>query len=236
MPITVEIVDNSATDKSLQQVFNYFRQIDKIFSTYKKDSEISKINRREIDKKDYTLEVREVLTLSEKTKKQTNGYFNIWHNGYLDPSGLVKGLAIWNASKNLKKYGFKNFYIDAGGDVQVYGLNSQNKKWRVGIKNPFNQREIIKVLSLTNQAIATSGTYIRGEHIYNPITNVEQKEIVSLSVIAQNIYDADRFTTAAFAMGRRGIEFISSKKNLEGYMIDKDGTATFTNGFEKFVC
>jgi thiamine biosynthesis lipoprotein len=94
---------------------------------------------------------------------------------------------------------------------------------------------------VTEEGIATSGTYERGDHIYNPQGRQIPKlvrndsEVVSVTVIAKNIYDADRFATAAFAMGRNGIYFLEAKKGLEAYMIDKQGIATSTNGFSKYV-
>ena len=60
-------------------------------------------------------------------------------------------------------------------------------------------------------------------------------DIVSLTVIGSNIYEADRFATAAFAMGNKGIDFIQATTNVEGYSIDRNGVATMTSGFEKFV-
>ena len=69
--------------------------------------------------------------------------------------------------------------------------------------------EIVKKLSIENKGIATSGTYARGEHIYNPKNPSEAIEsIVSLTVIGPNIYEADRFATACFAMGKDGIYFL----------------------------
>ncbi len=236
MTVTVEIADTNVRENDIADVFGYFTYIDQTFSTYKKDSEISKINRGELVRANYSEDMNAVLKLSDETKKETNGYFDISHNGLLDPSGLVKGWAIYHAAKILSQKGFKNFYVDAGGDVQVFGLNSKGKKWRVGIKNPFNQKEIVKAVCLTDCGIATSGTYIRGQHIYNPRSNEKIEEIVNLTVIGANVYEADRFATAAFAMGRNGISFISTKQGLEGYMIDKNGIATFTKGFEKFIC
>ena len=84
--------------------------------------------------------------------------------------------------------------------------------------------------------MATSGTYIRGQHIYNPFERSQPiTEIVSLTVIGPNVYEADRFATAAFAMGRVCIDFIEQQNGLEGYMIDQDGIATLTSGFEKYL-
>jgi thiamine biosynthesis lipoprotein len=84
--------------------------------------------------------------------------------------------------------------------------------------------------------VATSGTYVRGQHIYNPkILGPLETDILSLTVIGPNIYEADRFATAAFAMGREGIVFIERRDGLEGYMIDLNGQATLTSGFERYV-
>ena len=237
MPITLEVSDLFVTEEIFNDVFDYFDYVDKKFSTYKDNSEITRINNGQLKEKDYSQDMKEVFVLCEETKKLTDGYFDIkFENGKYDPSGLVKGWAINNAAKLLKKDGFNNFYVDAGGDIEVSGKNSLGQDWRVGIKNPFNQEEIIKVVGISGAGIATSGTYIRGQHIYNPhkagrlIT-----EIVSLTVIGPNIYEADRFATAAFVMGEKGINFIENLKGFEGYMIDKNGVATMTNGFKDYV-
>jgi thiamine biosynthesis lipoprotein len=85
-------------------------------------------------------------------------------------------------------------------------------------------------------AVATSGTYERGKHIYNPKTGkTAESDIASISIIGPNVYEADRFATAAFAMGREGINFIASLLGFEGMMIDNDGVATMTDGFEKYA-
>lgn len=237
MPITVEIVDSYANKESLDNIFSYFANIEKKFSVFKNDTEISKINIGQIKEKDYSPEMKEVFALSEETKKLTDGYFDIkLKNGQYNPSGLVKGWAIYNAAKLLKKMGFNNFYVEAGGDIQAYGKNSDGVDWRVGIRNPFNKEEIIKVVSLKDVGIATSGTYIRGQHIYNPHEIDEPiTEIVSLSVIGPNVYEADRFATAAFAMGEKGIVFIEKLKGFAGYMVDKNGIATMTGGFQAYT-
>ncbi len=234
MPITVEIIDESADQSHINSVFKYFKQIDKTFSTFKKDSEISKINRGELQIENASLDVGLILKLSDQTKRETKGFFDVWNKRYLDPSGLVKGWAIQNAAEMLSKK-FDNFYVEAGGDIQFIGLNKENKKWKVGIRNPLDVKKIVKVLTVSNCGVATSGTYERGEHIYDPHTGIVQDKIISLTVIGPNIYEADRFATAAFAMGERGIQFIEEQKTLEGYMINKEGVATMTSGFENYV-
>ena len=235
MPITVEIVDSRVTEADIEKVFAYFRAVDDTFSTYKEQSEISKINRGELCEEEYSDDMKTILALSEQTKQETCGYFDIEHNGMIDPSGIVKGWAILHAAQIVKEAGFISFYIDAGGDIQVSGTKGSNP-WRIGIRNPFNRKENVKVLAVTDTGIATSGTAIRGQHIYDPHNpNMPLSDILSLTVIGPNIYEADRFATAAFAMGKRGIYFIEQLPGFEGYMIDASARATFTSGFERYV-
>jgi FAD:protein FMN transferase len=237
MPVTVEILDGAATPAVIQKVFEYFAHVDEKFSTYKTTSEITAINEGKLPREKWSEEMELIFALSEETKRATNGYFDIkTPSGRYDPSGLVKGWAIWNAAQVLKEARFKNFYVDAGGDIQPSGVNAEGKPWAVGIKNPWNEAENVKVVRATTEGVATSGIYIRGLHIYNPKKGNEPvSEIMSLTVIGPNIYEADRFATAAFAMGREGISFIEKLPGFEGYMIDKDKVATMTSGFEKYT-
>lgn len=233
MPITIDIVDNVPIN-FVDNIFNYFVGIDRRFSMYKPDSEISRVNAG-LPKDKWSEDMVLVLDLCDQTRKTTNGYFNIEHSGQLDPSGLVKGWAVSNAAKQLLNKGIKNFYIEAGGDIQAHGTSTDSKPWSVGIRNPFNISEIVKVIELCDGGVATSGTYIRGQHIYNPFSSSEIEGVKSLTVIAPDIYEADVYATAAFAMGTEGIAFIDSIKGLEGYMVGSDKTATYTRDFERFV-
>ncbi len=235
MPITLEIIDPHVTAKTFDLVYTYFKKVDDRYSTYKDTSEISRINRG-LDKRLWSREMKQVMALCEQTKQETDGYFDINHKDYLDPSGLVKGWAINKAADLLRQKGFQNFYVDAGGDIQACGHNDKGKPWRVGLRNPFNRREIIKTVAVTNKGVATSGTYIRGEHVYNPKMEYSPAdEIVAITVIGPNIYDADRFATAAFAMGNLGINFIESLDGFEAYSVDHSKMATMTSGFERYV-
>jgi thiamine biosynthesis lipoprotein len=237
MPITVELVDSHAMIGDLDSIFSYFIQVDEQFSTYKSTSEIMRINRGELSPQEYSAQMREIITLAQKTKEETNGYFDITKpDGTLDPSGIVKGWAIENAAELLRKAGYKNFFIDAGGDIQSEGVSSEGLPWSVGIRNPFNQGEIVKVIYPKGMGVATSGSYIRGNHIYNP--HAPEKPIagvVSLTVIGPNVCEADRFATAAFAMGKEGVYFIEKLSGFEAYSIDQGGVATETSGFEAYL-
>lgn len=233
MPITVTILDTKILDtrrkkEDIEKVFEYFRYVDEKYSPFKENSEVGKYNRGE----KVSEEMKLILSLSKDLNDETNGYFDIRKpDGKMDPSGVVKGWAIKNASDILRKLGYKRFFVDAGGDAEIVG-----GPWKWGIRNPFSKTEIVKTLQLSNCGIATSGTYERGQHIYNPVLKKNKiTDIVSLTVIGPNVYEADKMSTPAFAMGRYGINFIESLPGLEGYMIDKDGIATLTSGFGKYI-
>jgi FAD:protein FMN transferase len=232
MPITVDVV--GALDSCLLDwVFAYFDEVDRRFSTYKPDSEISEINQGRLVRSGYSDEMREVLALAEATKCETDGYFDIRKaDGSLDPSGIVKGWAIRNAAAILADAGVRDFFIDAGGDIQSWGKNASGEEWSVGIRNPFNETEIIKIVYPHGRGVATSGNYVRGQHIYDPhAPDAPPADIVSLTVIGPDVLEADRFATAAFAMGKLGIEFIEDMPGLEGYVVHSGGRGTLTSGF-----
>lgn len=233
MPVSVGIADEGAGPELLEPAFSHFSAVDERFSTYRADSEISGLNAGRLSMDETSGQMREILALAEKTRIESDGYFDIRKpDGSLDPSGIVKGWAIQNAARILRDAGIRNFFVDAGGDVQAEGLNEDGEVWRAGIRNPFAGNEIIKAVYLKDRGIATSGNYARGEHIYNPKHPGERTgAIVSITVIGPNVLDADRYATAAFAMGRNGIYFIEQVEGLEGFMVGADGIGTQTSGF-----
>lgn len=245
MPITVAIPDREALDRegallptpeaAAEAVFQSFREVDERFSPYKEASETSRIDRGELDPDQASLQMREVLALAEDTRRRTDGYFDVRFNGRFDPSGLVKGWAIWRAARILDDDGFVSFCIEAGGDIEVRGANDEGKPWVIGIRSPFDPSLLIRRLSLPSCGIATSGTYIRGEHIWNPKTGAPANGIASLTVIGPNVYEADRFATAAFAMGARGMEFLAGLEGFDAYMVDGAATAVYTPGFGRYL-
>ncbi len=236
MPIEIEIVGDRAQE-TLYAAFAYLVTVDERFSTYKEQSEISQINRGEVLLAAASPLMKEVFAIAQLTKQETHGYFDIMRpDGTLDPSGIVKGWAIRNTAKLIHEAGFENYFVNVGGDIALCGKNSEGEDWSVGICNPFRATEIIKVVYPRGKGIATSGSYIRGDHIYNPLAPSEVlHDILSVTVIGPDVLEADRFATAAFAMGKGGIVFINNLLDFEGYAIDSTGTATMTSGFEAYT-
>lgn len=236
MPVTIEVIGDGA-EAAIEAAFAYFRIVDARFSPFKPESEVSAYNRGEVAAGAMSAGLREVLDRCETTRWETRGYFDIRRaDGSIDPSGLVKGWAIGNAARLIAGMGLGDYCVEAGGDLQCAGRNRDGKPWRIGVRNPFNALESIKTLQPGDAGVATSGTSVRGSHIYNPHAPREElAEIIGLTVVARDVYDADRFATAAFAMGREGIAFIEATEGLEGYAVDRDGIATMTSGFQRLV-
>lgn len=237
MPITIDI-PQAPNATAFGAVFDHFSAIDRRFSPFRAESELRLYDGGDIATSALSAEMAEVLDLAATTTRETYGAFDIRRpDGRIDPSGIVKGWAIRGAAQLLSSMGFARFCIEAGGDIQTAGEGPEGP-WRVGIRNPFAPKEVIKVLSLAGGAVATSGNYIRGEHIYDPHSPAERRPggPVSLSVVADDIYEADRFATAAYAMGDEGIYLIEETPGLEGYAVGPDGTAMLTSGFRSYEC
>ncbi len=237
MPVLLEIVDANATQTDYDSIFDYLTEVDKRFSTYKDESEVSKINRHEIGENEFSNEMREVIELSKETFKATHGYFSVTTpGGSFDPSGLVKGWAIQKAAAKLALKGFKDFYLEIAGDIQTNGVTSQGKEWSIGVRNPFAREEVVKVMYPHGRGVATSGTYVRGKHLYNPHDpDHNPDDFVSLTVIGPNVYEADRYATAAFVMGKEGMQFLETLPEFEAYAIDVKGNAVMTSNFEQYT-
>jgi thiamine biosynthesis lipoprotein len=234
MPIGVDLRDTLAASDLLDAVFAWLREVDELFSTYRPDSEISRLNRGELSPDDCNPHVQQVLDACEQLRIETNGYFDARaaSAARIDPSGLVKGWSIQRAADLLDAAGVEAFAINASGDVIVRGQPQPGDPWRIGIQHPTQRDRVAAVLSAENLAIATSGTYQRGEHIFNPHIQQPPSDIVAITVIGPDLATADAYATAAYAMGPAGIHWIAHLRHYAGYCIKRDGTTISTAGFD----
>ena len=231
MPVTVQVQDASAGEELLDRVYDDFALLDQLFSPFLPGSAVSRINRGEIAVGDAGPLVAQAAELCRHYELATAGFFSAWREGRFDPSGLVKGWAIDRAASILAGAGCRDFFVDAGGDVMARGRGAGGGPWRVGIRHPVERDRVVKVVLASDLAVATSGTYEKGEHILDPHTGLPATELASLTVTGPDILAADVYATAAFAMGRRGVEFVASLPGYEALAITPDLRGISTPGF-----
>ena len=117
----------------------------------------------------------------------------------LDLGAVAKGLAVDMAARELQL--FKNYSVDAGGDLYLGGLNPDGQPWSVGIRHPRIDGELIEAIRISDRAVCTSGDYERGRHILDPRTAAAAGEVASVTVVADTAVLADAMATAAFVLG-----------------------------------
>src|SRR5207248_3932894 len=107
--------------------------------------------------------------------------------------------------------------INAGGDIRVRGRPTPAPYWRVGIRHPFLRDKAAAVVAATDLAIATSGAYERGAHIVDPHTGRPPGGILSVTVVGPDLATADAYATAAYAMGRAGVDGAARRPRVRGH-------------------
>jgi thiamine biosynthesis lipoprotein len=236
MPIVVDLRDDLGEDP-VEELFEWLRLVDAVFSTYKADSDISRLNRGEIDLDAAHPDVREVLARCDELRLETGGYFDVRAASPasgVDPSGLVKGWSVERGASILERAGGSSFAISAGGDIVVRGGALPDSCWRIGIEHPKRQDAVAQVVELADASVATSGTYARGEHVLDPHTGRPSEGLLSVTVVGPDLGTADAYATAAFAMGARGPHWTARlPRGYEAMSILADETVLFTPGFPR---
>jgi thiamine biosynthesis lipoprotein len=227
MPISLDIPGCNDAE-IFASVFKELQIVDEQFSPYKPDSELSKFNRGELSQEEVSIGMQTVMKACLEWESKTSGYFSARYDGGFEPSGYVKGWAIHEAGNSLKKLGYETFCLGAGGDILA--ASRGEKVWKLGIQHPEHKSQILGSIPAQNIGVATSGTYERGNHIINPKTGKPAITFVSLTVIGPDIIIADVLATAAFAMGKKGLEFVDSWPGYEILAVDKERTVYMSTG------
>jgi FAD:protein FMN transferase len=233
MPIVIDLRDAGAGEHLLNRAFGEFRAVDARFSTYRDDSEITRINRGELAIADAHPDVREILARCDELQRETGGYFDMRaaSPGGIDPSGLVKGWSVDRVAALLGAAGLRDFAVSAGGDVVVRGRAAPDDCWRVGIQHPEIAGSVAKVVAGNDLAIATSGAYARGDHVIDPHTGRSPIGVLSVTITGPALAVADAYATAAFAMGVSGPAWTARLRGYEALTILADGRVLSTPGF-----
>ncbi|WP_424858375.1 FAD:protein FMN transferase [Streptomyces sp. SAI-170] len=199
-------------------------RLDALFSTYRENSQLSRLARGELDLADCDPVVAEVLELAAEAERLSDGWFSPRYAGRLDPTGIVKGWATERVAHLLRDAGATAVNVNGGGDVQLLGSPGGQQPWQVGVADPLRPGELAAVISsaqATELAVATSGTAERGAHIMDPRTgSPATTDLLSVTVAGPSLTWADCWATAAFAMGsKRARRWLESLPDVEAILM-----------------
>jgi len=158
----------------------------------------------------------------------------------LELGGIAKGFIVDQALETFLNAGIEHAYVNAG-DIGLLGTRPDGEPWRIGLRNPRDQRDIIAILPLANAAVDTSGDYERAfveeginyHHILDPETGMPARGLASVTVTAKTTMEADVLSTAAFVLGpEKGLALIEELPGAEGVFVTPEFEITITSGLE----
>jgi len=191
-----------ALTEAVDEVEEFFFQVDRDFSTYKENSQVSRIRRGELKVEDASEYVQQVWALCEFSRDLTLGAFDPWKaEGGFDPSGLVKGWAAEVGAEMLIEAGVEKVLINASGDIVLRGGKPEGGPWNIGIASPDDVEKYVKFFDVVDGSVATSGDYEKGAHIVDPHTGLIAIGARSATVIGHDGAICDALATALMVDG-----------------------------------
>lgn len=160
----------------------------------------------------------------------------------LDVGAVAKGYAVEQIAKSLEEKGITGYVLNVGGNVRTIGSRADGTSWTVGIENP-EGGDYIAYLSLSGQALVTSGSYQRFyyvdgkayHHIIHPDTLMPSEGFLSVSVVCKDSGLADALSTALFCLSaKEGSDLIEAISDAEALWLTDDGTEIRSSGWSKY--
>jgi FAD:protein FMN transferase len=239
MPVSLALrgahADGPRADAAWHAALAVLAEVDAVFSTYRPDSAVSRLGRGELDLAGCPPVVGEVLAIGERARRDSGGAFAVRRRGpdgavVLDPSGVVKGWAAERAAVPLRALPDTDFCLSLGGDLVCRTLDEGTPPWRIGIEDPADPRRLVAVVPLSTGAVATSGTAHRGQHLVDARTGAPPEGVMSVTVVAASLTDADVDATAAYARGREAARWLETRAGRTGLVVWADGTTSVVGG------
>jgi thiamine biosynthesis lipoprotein len=239
--VSFDVPGSARRDGSLDAAIRWLHWVDRVFSPYRADSDVSLLARAEVTVDACAPEMAEVLAACAFVRDLSGGYFTAAPGGQFDPSGYVKGWAVERAAALLAAAGSADHVVNGGGDVQCAGGRLRDggggcEPWRVGIADPLRPGRLALVVGASDCAVATSGTAERGPHIIDPHTGRPASGLASLTIVGPSLALADAYATAAFAMGpARARDWTASLEDYAAFAITEAGGTWHTPGFARYI-
>lgn len=212
-------VDAGVFEEAVGALRAEMERLESIFSVYRPDSEISRINAGTLHHLDASVEVIDVLDACTWLEQASQGAFSIRRSRDshdINPSGFVKGWAAERASRLLADAGLRHWYVGVGGDFVACGGMADGQPWRMGIIDPRDPDMLVGTVEIVDGAVATSGTAERGSHIWDPRNGAPAAHFLSVTVTGPSLTWADAYATTVFVMGESGLDWVTQ---FEGYSV-----------------
>jgi thiamine biosynthesis lipoprotein len=239
MPVSLALRGDHARDDlaaaAWEDVLAVLREADRVFSTYRSDSCVSRLDRGELRLEECPPEVREVLDLGEQARRESGGAFDVRRPGsdghpHLDPSGVVKGWAVQRAARVLALLPGTDSCLSAGGDLVCRTAVEGGAPWRIGIEDPHDPSRVLATVPVRNGAVATSGHAHRGAHVVDARTGRPASALASVTVVGPELVWADIDATAALALGEEADGWLRTRRSRSGLVVRADGTTETFRG------
>ena len=237
LPISVlargDAAGDPRADASVERAFTELVRVDGVFSPYRTDSAVSRLQRGELDLAEAPDEVRQVAERCDWAHQLTGGLFDAHRpDGTWDPSGLVKGWAAERAFGLLDGSLGLDWCLNAGGDVAVF--SASGVPFTVGIADPTDSTKVCAAVPCADGAVATSGTAARGQHLYDPRSGGPvATDTASVSVHGPSLEIADVLATAAFVAGDGWAALVGAVPEYSALRVGWDGGLTATPGWPR---
>lgn len=235
MPVSLAVRGRHATDARGRAAWgaamSVLRRADRIFSTYRPDSCVSRLARGVTTVDDCPPEVAEVMALGARAERESHAAFAVRRTRpdgtvVLDPSGVVKGWAVERAAGPLRTLPATDFCLSAGGDLLCHTTEPDAPPWQIGIEDPLDPTRLVAVVPVLTGAVATSGATHRGRHVVDARTGLPPAGIASVTVVTGSLTWADIDATAAYALGEEAARWLRTRPGRSGLVMWADGAST----------
>jgi FAD:protein FMN transferase len=226
--------DAAEVGRQLARASAILQHADEIFSTWQPRSPVSRLRAGAITIAQAPAQVAGVLERCAAARELSRGWFDPWAMpGGVDPTGYVKGWAAQQALAAFTAPCLAGVMVNAAGDIASSGGPALGQPFRVGIADPAAPRRLADIAELTGRtrAIATSGTYERGDHLIDPRSGRPAARVASASVTGPDLGLADALATAVAVAGETGLAFIEPIDGYEALTIGFDGHRRWTQRF-----
>lgn len=156
----------------------------------------------------------------------------------IDLGAFAKGYITELVGNYLEELNINKYLIDAGGNIKV-GDNYKKDNYVIGIQNPIKTNEIFTKLNVNNLSIVTSGDYqryyeyngVRYNHIIDPYTRYSSNKFKSVTVVSDNSFLADIYSTYLFLINlEEGLNIVNNYEDIEAiWYIDEDNIVKSNN-------